>query len=353
MDHIERRIFDFIKYRPGIGYITIGDLMLSNTHIPTYRSGRWAVDCTLDIFSVPMVTAFIQQYDLAKTCVFLTSCPDIAQTYKDLGFRYFPYFVAEGIAQTKTANELENPAITWAPRKNKISCVNRFARFNRIYALYKIKQQSNLTDCKISFTRMHPQDPDPNGKVDNSELTLDQIITWFDHVDCSISDYGQREHFINWLTEEYQRWPYQFEEQDNFDNKYDNIVKCEAFSDCYANIVTETYVLDYLPTEKTVKPLLAGCLFFPVAGVNFMKKLEQMGFDLKFEGIDYERYDSNGNWFKRTDAVIELANEVHPDLVDIWHTNRARLEYNRGLFFTKQLEDHVLQDVRDIFDINY
>ena len=353
MGHIQKRISNFIRYRPGLGYITIGDLMFGDVYFPTFQSGRFVVDCTLDIFPVPEVTEFIQKNDLVKTCVFLTSCPEFAQQYRNLNFRYFPYFIAEGIAQTKTPNDLENPLITFSPRKNIITCVNRFARFNRIYALFKIKQQSNLTDCKVSFTRMHPRLPDQQGFVDNKDLSFEEMLG------LSVGNQGcggskhQTEEFVNWLKDEFPRFPYQFEEQDNFDNKYDNIIKCEAFSDSYANIVTETYVLDYLPTEKTVKPLLAGCLFFAVASVNFMKKLEHMGFDLKFEGIDYDRYDSIKNWAKRTDAVIGLANEVCPDLIDIWHANKARLEYNRELFFTKQLEDYVLQDVRDIFDINY
>jgi len=39
-------------------------------------------------------------------------------------------------------------------------------------------------------------------------------------------------------------------------------------------------------------------------------------------------------------------------LLDIWYDNLERLKYNRNLFFTKQLEDYVLEDVQDIFDIN-
>ena len=353
MGHIQKRISNFIKYRKGINYVTIGDLMLPNVDLKYYKQGRWVVDCTLDIFSVPMITQFIQQHELEKNCVFLTSCPEIASNYQKLNFRYFPYFIAEGIAQIKKPDELENPPITFGPRKNIISCVNRFARFNRIYALYKIRQQPNLFNCKISFTRMHPKLPDQHGYVSNADLTLEEMLNINSTSRGSGNDKYQTAEFVHWLKDEFSRLPYQIEEEDNFDLKYDNVIKCQAFLESYANIVTETYVLDYLPTEKVVKPLLAGCLIFPVASINFMKKLELMGFDLKFEGIDYKTYDNIPDWVDRTDAVISLANKLHPNLINIWHANKARLEHNRNLFFTKQLEEYVLQDVHDIFDLNY
>jgi hypothetical protein len=51
--------------------------------------------------------------------------------------------------------------------------------------------------------------------------------------------------------------------------------------------------------------------------------------------------------------VINLANALYPDITDIWHENISRLKHNRELFFSKALEQHVIQDVGDIFELAY
>jgi hypothetical protein len=116
--------------------------------------------------------------------------------------------------------------------------------------------------------------------------------------------------------------------------------------------VTETYVEDFLPTEKVVKPLLAGCLIMPVSSQHYVKKLERMGFDLQFDGIDYTLYDNLPTWQQRADRVVALANKLYPNLEDIWHANIGRLKHNRNLFFSTALEQHVLQDLADVFELN-
>ena len=83
-----------------------------------------------------------------------------------------------------------------------------------------------------------------------------------------------------------------------------------------------------------------------------MKKLERMGFDLNFDGIDYNIYDNLYTWQQRADTVINLANEIYPQIEDIWHANIDRLKHNRSVFFSSALEEHVIHDVQDVFELN-
>jgi hypothetical protein len=348
MDHIYRRIFNFVKYRSNVIPITFSEFISDAQINPEkYKQNFWAVNCALDQFPCYTLVELIEKHSLHTSCVFLSSDPDIVNLYRHLNFRYFPYFIAEGIAQIKNQNKLENPVITFEPRANKLSFVNRFARFHRVYAFYKLSKQPNLAAAKVSFTRLETTFPDKNGILHPVNLTLEQMIA-VAHRENYYSD-----DFRTWLEAEFPNLPRQIEEHDNTDNKYDNWVKSVAFSESYANIVTDTYVDDFVPTEKVVKPLIAACLFMPISSKRYMKKLEQMGFDLKFDGIDYNLYDSLSTWQQRADSVILLSNILYPDLEDIWHTNLERLKHNRNLFWSKELEHHVIQDVADIFELNY
>lgn len=348
MDHIERRILNLIKYRKGVQVSSFGEFIDDAQRNPEkYRQGFWAVNCALDQFPSMTLAEVVRKNNLQTNCVFMVSCHEMVEQYRHLNFRYFPYFIAEGIAQTKTQNELENPIVNFEHRTNILSCVNRFARFHRLYTFYRICQQPNLKDIKFSFTRLETLFPDENGILQPTDLTLDQML------DVARLHNYYTEDFELWLREIFPRLPIQIEEQDNRDNKYDNWVKSVAFSETYANIVTETYVEDFLPTEKVVKPLLAGCLIMPISSRHYVKKLERMGFDLQFEGIDYTLYDNLPTWQERADRVVLLANELYPNLKDIWHLNSSRLKHNRELFFSEALEDHILQDLEDVFELNY
>ena len=347
MDHTYRRIINFIKYRDNVTPIDFGHWIDDAQRNPDkYRQGLWAVNCALDQFPAMTVAGVAEQYNLHTNCVFMTSDSDIVNRYRHLNFRYFPYFMAEGIAQVRVQNELENPPITFEPRQNILSCCNRFARFHRVYTFYRLSQQPNLTNAKISFTSLETKLPDGNGVLHPVNVTADELL------DVARREKYYSEDLERWLRAIHPSLPIQFEEQDNIDNKYDNWVKSIAFSGSYANIVTDTYVEDFLPTEKVVKPLLAGCLFMPVSSPNYMRKLEHMGFDLQFEGIDYTLYDSLPTWIERADRVAELANELYPNFEEIWQANIQRLAHNRDLFFSKSLEDHILQDLADVFELN-
>lgn len=348
MDHIERRIYNFIKYRPEVNVINFGDFITEAPANPEkFKKDFWAVNCSLDQFPDMTLSEIIKKYDFQLTCAFMVSCHELVEKYRHLNFRYFPYFIAEGIAQIKVNNDYENPPISFDKRNNILSCVNRFARFHRIYTVYKLSQRTALAGTRVSFTCLDTHLPDENGHLYPINLSLDTML------DVARQRNYYSEHFESWLRNNYPTFPWLIEEQDNTDNKYDNWVKSEAFSNSYANIVTETYVESFLPTEKVVKPLLAGCLIMPAAGQFYMKKLERMGFDLQFSSIDYTLYDNLPSWQDRVDQVVDLADKIYPDIESIWQANILRLKHNRELFFSKALEEHVIQDVHDIFELNY
>lgn len=347
MDHTNRQIWNFIKYRPGICDLSFGQFIDDATANPEkYKQGNWAINCALDQFPYHTLSELVAKHDLHTNCVFLVSCPEIASSYQQLNFRYFPYFMAEGIAQTKICDDLINPEINFESRSNRLSCVNRFARYHRVYTLFLLCQQPNLVQAQFSFTSLETKLPDGNGVLHPVNLTIDELLEV-----AKQREYCTPE-FESWLRNDYPRWPRKIETYEPTTSN-DTILNCLAFGDSYANIVTETYVDDFLPTEKVVKPLLAGCLFMPVASANYMKKLELMGFDLQFQGLDYQHYDTLPTWKQRAEKVVEMANKLYPDFDDIWHENLDRLKHNRSLFFSKTLEDHVLHQVTDIFELNY
>lgn len=348
MDHIEQRIFNFIKYRPHVTPLLFGQFIDDAKQNPNkYRQNFWAINCAIDQFPAPTLAEVIRQHGLTSNCVYLVADRDLAEEYRDLNFRYFPYCIAEGIAQIKKPNPLENPEISLdAPRRNILSCVNRFARFHRLYAFYLICKAPNLQNARVSFMRLETRWPDETGYLRPVYLSFEEMIEV-----ARIHEYYSAD-FEAWLREEFPRLPRRIEEQDNEDNKYDNWVKSEAFSESYANITTETYVEYFVPTEKVVKPLLAGCLFMPTSCRSYMSKLERMGFDLKFEGIDYAQYDELPTWQQRVERVVEIANNIYADIPAIWRANRERLLYNRNLYWTQALERHVIEDVDDIFELN-
>ncbi len=347
MDHTNRQIWNFIKYRSGITDLSFGQFINDATANPQkYKQDFWAINCALDQFPYQSLAELVKRHDLHTNCAFLISCPEIAQNYQHLNFRYFPYFIAEGIAQIKKQDDLCNPDIDFEHRSNRLSCVNRFARYHRVYTYYLLCQQPNLGDAKFSFTKLETKLPDSNGLLHPVNLTIEELLK------VALQRNYYSEHFESWLRKEYPHWPRQIEDYEPTTSN-DTRLKCLAFGDSYANIVTETYVDDFVPTEKVVKPLLAGCLFMPVASANYMKKLESIGFDLQFEGIDYQQYDTLPTWMQRSEKVVEMTNAVYPDFEDIWCKNRERLTHNRNLFFSKTLEDHVIQQVTDIFEVNY
>ena len=260
-----------------------------------------------------------------------------------LNFRYFPYFIAEGISQVRTASELENPPISFASRPNILSCANRVIRPHRLYTFYRLSQYSKLRQAAVSFTRLA-----------NRIQGHDVMINLMDFEEmCAVAEqhHFHSDEFRAWLAEVFPRLPISIEDFDVSDNKSDNWVNSRAFSGSYANIVTETELVSFVPTEKVVKSMLAGCLIYMVGSDLFMTKLQRMGFDLNFQGIDYEKYDHYQHWQLRINTVLEMVNDAYDDLPEIWLLNRARLEHNRNLFFSQQLVDHVISDVTDIFKL--
>ena len=344
MHHNIKRIENFVTYYRGIQPIDYGDFILqAESDATLLGQGQWAVNCSLDRIPLPRLLPLIHKHQFEKNCVFFFSDPDIVEQYRHLNFRYFPYFIAEGISQVRTASELENPPISFASRPNILSCANRVIRPHRLYTFYRLSQYSKLRQAAVSFTRLA-----------NRIQGHDVMINLMDFEEmCAVAEqhHFHSDEFRAWLAEVFPRLPISIEDFDVSDNKSDNWVNSRAFSGSYANIVTETELVSFVPTEKVVKSMLAGCLIYMVGSDLFMTKLQRMGFDLNFQGIDYEKYDHYQHWQLRINTVLEMVNDAYDDLPEIWLLNRARLEHNRNLFFSQQLVDHVISDVTDIFKL--
>lgn len=101
----------------------------------------------------------------------------------------------------------------------------------------------------------------------------------------------------------------------NFYNQFDIEIACETY--CYGNA--------FFPTEKTVRPIAAGKPFVLFGPVDFLQRLQQMGFRTysefwdesydKLEGhqrwisiqrvLDYIQQQHSANWIKSVNTVAE------------------------------------------------
>lgn len=345
MDNTVGRLWNFVRYKSDVTPMEFGTFVAEATANPDrFKQGRYAVNCALDRTPLDTLLSLVQQHDLKHTCVFMTGDPDLVAAHRDANFRYFPYFIAEGISQVRAQNELENPIVDFQSRDIVMSCVNRIARPHRLYLYYLLCQQPNLQQAAFSFTRLCHKFDLVEQEWTIGDYSLTEMIALARQWQFASPE------FESWLTTEFSNLPRQIETMDTVDNKYVNWLQSRAFTGSYANLVTETELEGFVPTEKVVKPLLAGCLFMVMGSPGFVQNLTRMGFDLAFEGIDHQRYDQLVSWHQRARAVADLANEIYPNIPQLWLQNIDKLQYNRNLFFSQQLADHVIDDVLDIFD---
>jgi hypothetical protein len=97
------------------------------------------------------------------------------------------------------------------------------------------------------------------------------------------------------------------------------------YNQCYFNLVVETDITvdhSFLPSEKIIKTLITGMPFVVVATQDFIKNLHTLGFKTYQELWD-ESYDSEPNYQKRIDKVVDLCNNLKN--FD-WSANQEKLQ---------------------------
>lgn len=114
-------------------------------------------------------------------------------------------------------------------------------------------------------------------------------------------------------------------------------VGIENFSDTNINhikngfieLISETFIDKFFLTEKTIKPLIFGNLFIIHGCVNFHKKLENLGFKLYDEVIDYN-FDSLESEEDRINGIVSnLENLKNKNYLEIYNTLEEKIKFNQ------------------------
>lgn len=204
-----------------------------------------------------------------------------------------------------------HPAVTPGARTTLVSCLNRQFRAHRAYLIWLLRSRSYFPQAITSC----------NAYVDSytgESLDLDHES----FLDLPL-DLRQSMNQINL---------YHTSGVDDDDWCNDHSFTHPAFSDTYLNVVTESIIEPGVYfSEKTFKPLAAGQLFLLLGCAGSMQYLRQLGigcfdWDLKYHG--YEHY---GNWMTRAEKLIQLLDEIYPDIPDIYHTNYEQILHNYHL----------------------
>lgn len=116
-----------------------------------------------------------------------------------------------------------------------------------------------------------------------------------------------------------------FQDLNNFNepthNWYDGQIGPD-YLDYSLEVVVETSCDFIFPTEKVVRPLLAGMPFLIIAAPKFLEYLHSLGFETYNTFID-ESYDNELDLNKRIDNVTGILSQLQKrDFVNIYHKSR-------------------------------
>ena len=256
-----------------------------------------------------------------KDLIILVNDKSWAETHRGLGFRYFPTWL--WIAVDTMAPVLRD--YPWSSqRKHKISCLNRMPRYHRLLLFYLIKQQSWAHQVLLSCTGLQGLERLQGDAITSAGL---QAL----HPDLE-----------SWYMDHADEFPCSYQQDYQWENCHDATI--DAYANCYLNIVTETSVDLFCPTEKTTKPLLAGTIPLFLASSDHVNELTNLGFDLDYEMISQPK-DTDHR--VRAQEIVQHVSEIIDSIQEIhWH-NKHRIAHNQQWFYSADLRRNITNDVKE------
>jgi hypothetical protein len=259
---------------------------------------------------------------LQGRCIVLTGSLDFAKANHNLGFRFLPfawhwwysYHYQHIVAGAPPQQYKPN----WHSRSYNLSCLNRSPSFSRFATYYELQSQPWFGQVYKSF-----------GDV------------------SKVADHVTNNNIVDWFLSRQPEFP--FSDQPDYDGGNDWCSSTAAYSDTYANLITETFSQTVLMSEKTVKPLVAGNIIFVAAANDFLSLLKSLKFEVDFAGID-NSYDAIPDGHQRITSMVAEINRVYHDLPDIWQQNLPKLKYNREWLLSKDFKNLMLHDVKELFE---
>lgn len=123
-----------------------------------------------------------------------------------------------------------------------------------------------------------------------------------------------------------------------------------AYSDSYANLVTENSVFPgvYL-SEKMWKPIASGMWFFVLGCPGTIDHLRTLGVDVFDDLFDHDYYDQEIDFFQRVEKLnIIIKDYLKRDHNLLWHETFDRRNANYQRFYSGSFDDHYLQNIKKI-----
>ena len=300
------------------------------TVLNSSANGRHCIINTCgDPTDIREVVDHVKKNSLSHQVTVLVNDQKFQTRYPNLDIRFFPAFVLQQIAG-------RTPLIdTKTPRAWRLSSHNRRARPHRVWLYYLLRQRPWSESIFLTFGGWD-QDADlsSNGKQFNLELyrnLFDEAVFEFYHREAVMLPRSPDPTY-NWEASKH----YQ--------------VQQAGFVDSYFNIVSETSKEVFCPTEKTYKPLQAGCLIMAAASANHLAQVAKLGFDFNYQGFDHN-YETDPDWKQRITKMVEMIDQIYNEIPWLWQTNLPRIRYNQELFHSTEFLNRCCADVNDLIQL--
>lgn len=187
---------------------------------------------------------------------------------------------------------------------------------------------------------------------------LDWLVTIYNHPHAKISEKTSEE-FAGLSEEQQQLWDteirYTIKEYENdveLPDIYFTNPHCVIFpvhTDSYCNLVMEHTMEVPVLSEKSYKPFIAEQIPIYLAATNAARALSYLGFDLFYDFINHNKYDTitvnnsriPENFIKRIDKVHELIDELYKTNFMQFVNDAAtkqRLKFNQEYFYSDEID---------------
>lgn len=236
----------------------------------------------------------------------------------------WPYFLFTRTKQTEKFIPKAS-ALPWG-----FSCLNNKQNIHRLLFGYSLWRQR--LESEIIFTQNNI-DPDAVGGF--HRVILD-----------TMPDYKDFERLlpIRWSNEE----------NKNISYSSDHSINHDAFSICYANIVTESeFESFYYPgvgintpviTEKSFKPLMSGQIPLYLTARGHLSYMKYLGFET-FDQLLPNDYDQLGTLSKIA-TLIDLIKQGKDFIESVYFDNLSAVRHNFDLIQSQQVDDIIIADTK-------
>ena len=225
------------------------------------------------------------------------------------------------------SNTLDNIKI----RSIKVSCLNRFPSAHRVYCFHELQKREYSKEMMLSFYGLR----DPYSPLKEGHDILHEM---YQDIPRPIRNEIEKLILYKEAIPNDDTWSYQ--NVHRFDHP--------AFLDSYLNIVTESSYDQCFFSEKSCKPLATGQLFLQVNGKNSVDTLRYLGFECFNKHLNNHNYENFDNFIDRIDAMLNLLDNIYPNIEEIYFLNSKEIIYNKEYLVSDSFRIKLLEPLRQL-----